>query len=68
MTDRNLIRLAAHQLDPDLFVVWLQKTQQHLGRRAGAKLLGISEDAWRHRWKQAERIMEEAVNERKDAA
>lgn len=68
MNDRDLIKLAAHQLHPDLFVVWLQKTQQGLGRRNGARLLEISEDAWRHRWKQAERIMEEAVQAKKENA
>lgn len=57
---RATIRTAARLLDLEDFAVWTQKHIRSLGRRAGAKELGISEEAWRWRLNRAERIIREA--------
>lgn len=68
MTDRELIRLAAKTLEPHLFVVWLQKHYQGVGRHTGSKFLGITQDAWRYRLDKAERTITTAIAARKDTA
>lgn len=68
MTDRDLIRLAAQTLHPDLLAVWLQKHIQGTGRYAGSRFLGIKSSTWRWRLEQADAIMTEALEQRKENA
>lgn len=68
MTDRELIRTAARLLDIDDFAVWLSRHVQQLGRTAGAHQLGITEEAWRYRLSRAERLIENHLARKEDAA
>lgn len=67
MTDRDLIRIARTELSGPEFDVWLTKTIAGKGRRSGSLALGISEDAWRYRYRRATLKMQIALN-RRDAA
>lgn len=66
-TQKELIRIARIELSGPEFDVWLTKTIAGKGRRAGSLLLGITEDAWRYRYDQAVRKINDALN-RRDAA
>jgi hypothetical protein len=63
MTDRDLIRLAARTLEPELLAVWLQKHYQGTGRRAGSRFLGITPEQWRNRLDTANRKVDNAIQE-----
>ena len=53
MTDRELIRIAASLLTDEEFRVWIAHHVDGKGRRSGSLALGISEDQWRYRLRNA---------------
>lgn len=67
MTDRELLKLARHELTTTEFDVWFAKNYRELGRYSGSLALGITVDQYRYRLHTATQKIDRALT-RKDTA